>query len=143
MTGLFKDAGGRRKIYALLFLFSGLALGAVGLLALWAPDFITSFIVKTVLTLVILAALSSVLFVLTFGSDNDKISQKMVLIIGICAVTLSLILIGETWFDLFEGTFLGKMIISLLGVGLLAGCVMAVWDDFFENKRLKDEHYLD
>ena len=137
-----KDVASRRKIYGIAFLISGLAMGGVGLMTLWAPDLISSFSMKLILTLVILAGLSSVLFMLTFAKE-EKIQKKMSLVIGACVLALSGILVAEIWLDVFNESLLGKLVISLLVIGVLAGFVMSVWEDFFESRRLKDEGYLD
>jgi len=49
----------------------------------------------------------------------------------------------QTWTSAFDGLIFGKIISTLVVVGLVAAFVMAVFDDFFENKKLKDENYLD
>lgn len=133
----------RRKAYALTFLISGLALGGVGILALWAPDMISGTLGKVTLSLVVALATSATLFMLTFGSEEGKLTRKMVLIIGGCTVTISGILLGQIWFDFLEESVLGKIVLSLVCIGFLAGFVISVWEDFFENKKLKDENYLD
>lgn len=139
----FKDVILRRKLYGFIFMGSGLLLGAVGLFVMWAPDMINGTMLKLSLTFLLTLCLSSVLFVLTFTGDDEKLSKKIVYLIGACALALSAILISEIWFDIFEDTMLGKIIITLSVVAGLAAFVLAVWDDFFENKRLKDENYLD
>ena len=138
-----KNVNTRRKAYGVSFLISGLAVGGIGLLTLWTPDLISSVSMKIILTLIIVAALSAVLFMLTFANDEDMVPQKMSIVIGGCSVALSVILIGEIWFEWLEGVLLGKLVFTLLIIGGLAGFVMSVWEDFFESKRLKDEGYLD
>ena len=133
----------RRKAYAMTFLVSGLALGGVGILALWAPDMISGTLGKITLTLVVALAASATLFMLTFGSEEDKITRKMVLIVGGCTVAITGILLGQIWFQFLEDSILGKIVVSLVVVCVLAGFVISVWDDFFENKKMKDENYLD
>ena len=138
-----KDTETRRKVYGYGFMSSGLLLGLVGLFVMWAPDIISGTTAKLALTLFLTLCLSSVLFVLTFVNDDERLSKKVVYIIGACAIALSAILLGEIWFDILENTILGKITVTLVMIAGLAAFVLAVWDDFFESKRLKDENYLD
>ena len=133
----------RRKSYAVTFLLSGVVLGGIGLLALWAPDIISGTTFKIILTLLVTFAASATLYMLSFGAEEDKVASKMTLLIGACTVGVAGLLIGQIWFDFLDGSLLGKAIATLTVVGFLAGFVISVWDDFFENKRLKDENYLD
>lgn len=133
----------QRKTYAGAFLLSGLTLGGVGILALWTPDLISGTLFKIILTLGVALAASATLFMLSFGSEEDKLTRKMTLVIGICSVAITALLVGQIWFRILEETMLGKLVATLIVICLLAGFVISVWDDFFENKRLKDENYLD
>jgi len=133
----------RKKAYAATFLVSGLAIAAVGLSNIWYPDLISSTSLQIVLTLVLVAALSATLYMLTLNNCEELLSQKMSYVIGVCSVLITILLIGEIWFDFLENSMLGKLLVSLFIVAGVAGFVMAVWDDFFENKKLKDEGYLD
>ena len=137
-----QDTESRRKIYGITFLVSGLLLGLSGILVLWMPDTLDTGIINGILTLLIALAASSILFVLTFAQD-DKISKKAAFVIGACTFAIAGLLLGDIWFDWFENAFLGKASVSLFVIACLAGFVLTVWDDFFENKKLKDENYLD
>ncbi|MEM6780779.1 MAG: hypothetical protein AAF569_02835 [Pseudomonadota bacterium] len=138
-----KDALERRKMYGIAFLMSGLALGGVGLLSMWMPDLVSTTTLKIIFSLIIAAALSCTLFMLTFANEDGKLPKKMSMIIGASSIALAAILFGEVWFDLFEKTLLGKLVVTLLVISALAGFVITVWEDFFESKKLKDEGYLD
>lgn len=133
----------RRKAYGLTFLISGLVLGGVGIFALWVPELWNNTLLKALLTILVLSGLSAVLFLLTFANDEDKVPQRMSVIIGLCSVLLAGLVVGEIWFALLEDVVMGKIAFTLLIVAGLAGFVMSVWEDFFERRRLKEEGYLD
>lgn len=143
MINALRDITKRRNAYGTVFLISGLAIGCIGLLSLWMPDLFSSFLLKAILSCGVIAALSAVLLVMTFANQEDKLTKKMAFVIGVSSALLSIILIGQIWFSIFEGILLGKLAATLIVISMLAGFVLSVWDDFFESKRLKDENYLD
>lgn len=131
----------RRKAYAIGFLGSGFALAATGLFIVWSPDDWSS-VFNITLTLLVTLLSSAILFTLSFSQD-DRVSKKTVVIIGGCAIALAATLIAEIWFDIFEDSMLFQVVVTLLVIAGAAGFFLSVWDDFFENKKLKDENYLD
>lgn len=142
VKNLLKDPEKRRKFYAYSLLGCVIAIAAIGLLNIWGIGPQDSTFYKIMLTLVIVATLSGFLYTLNFGSDQ-KYSQKLVYLIGGAASLLSLLVIIQMWTTFMDGAIFGKTTLSLVVIGLLAAFVLALFDDFFENKKLKDDNYLD
>lgn len=132
----------RRRIYAITLLLSAGATALIGLLSLWDVGLDEGFTIKTFASFVVIAALSAFLYTLTHNHDI-KLIKRLGNITGILAVTFGVCVLGQIWFDMFDDIFFAKFISSILILGLLVAFIIAVFDDFFENKRLKDENYLD
>ena len=132
----------RRNFYAFTLLACVLAIAIVGLLNIWDVGISGTFSYKAIASAVVLAGLSGFLYTLTYNHDK-KLVKKLGMITGIAAVALSVIIIGQIWFDIFQEVIFGKLAFTLLIIGLLAAFGIAMSDDFFENKKLKDENYLD
>lgn len=136
------DPENRRKIYAVILLICVLGLAAIGLATVWGADFSETFLFKICLTLVIGSALSIFLYTLTYRHGEQKI-QRLGYFTGACATTLSGVILLQVWFEAFNEAFFGKLCITLVILGLIAAFIIAVFDDFFENKKMKEENYLD
>ena len=132
----------RRNIYAFTLLGCVIAIALVGILNIWNVGMNESFTFKTVMSLIVVACLSAFLYTLTYNHDK-KLVKKLGLITGIAAVALSVMTLGQIWFDLLEIFVFGKIASTLVIIGLLAAFGIAMSDDFFQDKKLKDENYLD
>ena len=139
---MVKTAESRRNIYAYILLGSVLAIALVGLLNIWDVGLDKSFTFKSITSLIVVAGLSVFLYTLTYNHDK-KLIKKLGFVIGIAATTLSAMILGQIWFDLFKEVIFAKIAFTLVIIGLLAAFGIAMADDFFENKKLKDENYLD
>ena len=137
-----KDADKRNKTYAYTLLGCVLAIAVIGLAGIWGIAPADSMLYKLVASFVTIGALSAFLYTLNMGSDQ-KYSKRLVFIVGGCAIALGILVLLQTWTSAFNHLIFGKLTSTLVVVGLLAAFVMAVFDDFFENKKLKDENYLD
>ena len=142
MIDFLKNAEKRGKAYAYTLLGCVAAIAFIGLLGIWGLAPVDSTLYKLIVTFITVGALSAFLYTLNTGSD-EKFSQKIVYIIGGSAIALSLLVLLQTWTSVMGDLLFGKFISTLLVVGLFAAFILAVFDDFFENKRLKDENYLD
>jgi len=142
MIGFLKNAEKRSKTYAYTLLGCIAAIALIGLAGIWGIAPIDSILYKLVVTLITIGSLSAFLFTLNSESDK-KFSQRIVYTIGGCAIGLALLVVLQIWTDAFNDLFFGKIISTLVVIGLLGSFVLAVFDDFFENKKLKDENYLD
>lgn len=142
MTNFLKDANKRGKTYAYTLLGCVLGIAVIGLSSIWGigPQETTLF--KLIASLIITGLLSAFLYTLNVGSDK-KYSQRLVYVVGGSAILLALLVILQMWTSFMDDVFFGKIASTLLVVGLLAAFVLAMFDDFFENKKLKDENYLD
>jgi hypothetical protein len=132
----------RRSFYAFTLLGCVLSIAIVGLLNIWDVGISGTVSYKLIASAVVLSGLSGFLYTLTYNHDK-KLVKKLGMITGIAAVALSTIILGQIWFDLFQNIIFGKLAFTLLIIGLLAGFGIAMSDDFFENKKMKDENYLD
>lgn len=139
---MVKTAESRRNIYAYTLLGCILAIAAVGLLNVWDVGIGESFTLKSITSLIVVAALSGFLYTLTYNHDK-KLVKKLGIVTGIAAVALSAMILGQIWLDLFKEVIFIKIAVTLVIVGLLAAFGIGMADDFFESKKLKDENYLD
>ena len=139
---MVKTTESRRNIYAYTLLGCVLAIALVGLLNIWEVGIDNSFTFKSITSLIVIAGLSGFLYTLTYNHDK-KLVKKLGIATGIAAVALSAVILGQIWFDLFQDIIFGKIAITLIIIGLLAAFGIAMSDDFFENKKLKDDNYLD
>jgi len=139
---LIPDSTTRSKAYAYTLLGCILAIAITGLMGIWGLAPLDSMIYKLIASFVTVGALSGFLFTLNAETDK-KLSKRLVFIVGVCAIGLALIVLLQTWTSIIDDIIFGKVVSTLLVIGLFAAFIMAVFDDFFENKKLKDENYLD
>lgn len=132
----------RRKFYAITVIASIVIISIIGLLSIWDVGLNANFTVKTVISLCILAVLSMFLYTLTYNHDK-KIVKQLGYITGIAATAISVLIMGQIWCDMLNEIIFGKIIVTLIIIGGLAGFGIAMSSDFFESKKLKDENYLD
>jgi hypothetical protein len=132
----------RSKAYAYTLMGCILAIALIGLLGIWGIAPLDSTLYKLVTSFVTIGALSGFLFTLNAETDK-KISQRLVYIVGGSTIGLALIVLLQIWTSLLDESIFSRIVGTLVVIGLLAAFVMAVFDDFFENKKLKDENYLD
>ncbi len=142
MNSFLNDSDKRGKTYAYTLLGCVLAIAFIGLLGIWGLRPEDSILYKLIASFVIIGALSGFLYTLNAGTDK-KYSQRLVYIIGGSAISLAVLVLLQTWTSLLGSLIFGKIISTLVVIGLLAAFVLAIFDDFFENKKLKDENYLD
>ena len=142
MIEFFKNAEKRGKAYAYTLLGCVAAIALIGLLGIWGLTPLDSTLYKLIVSLITIGALSGFLY--TLSSDTDeKTSQRILYIIAGSAIALTILVLLQTWTSFMAELFFGKMISTLLVIGIFAAFILAVFDDFFENKKLKDENYLD
>lgn len=138
----------RRRFYASTLLVCLIAIAGIGVVTLWAPDLISSTVMKTLATLGIVAGLSTV-FYLYASEVSESFGKKSRLLGSLVSVTcgaaaaLALLTICQIWGDVFDDETFVKLGVTVLVIGGMAAVIMAIWDDFFENNRLKDQNYLD
>lgn len=132
----------RRDIYAYTLLGSVLAIALVGILNIWNVGISGTMTYKSIASFVVIGGLSCFLYTLTYNHDK-KLVKKLGFITAIAAITLSAMILGQIWFDLFKEVIFAKIASTIIIIGLLAAFGIALSDDFFENKKLKDENYLD
>ncbi len=132
----------RRNFYAYTLLASVLAMAVIGLLNIWDAGLSGTFTYKAIATLIVTASLATFLYTLTYNHER-KLVKKLGMVTGIAAVGLAGVLLAQIWFDAFQDLILGKIVVTFIIIGLLAAFGIAVADDFFDNKKLKDENYLD
>ena len=139
---MVKTTQSRRNIYSYALLGSIGLIALVGLLNIWGAGIDSSVTVKIFASLTVIAGLSAFLYTLTFNHDV-KIVKKLGAFTGIAAAALSAVILAQIWFSAFNDIFFGKLTVTIVILGLLAAFAIAVFDDFFENKKLKDDNYLD
>lgn len=73
-----------------------------------------------------------------------KINTPLLLksIIGLAVVAAALILV-QMWFEIFDGLVFFKMLMTLLILGGIASFIIAVVTDMDEEKRLRDDKFID
>lgn len=139
---MVKSPESRRNIYAYTLLGSVIAVAIVGLLNIWGAGLAETLSMKIGGSFIVVGGLATFLYTLTYNHDV-KIVKRLGNLTGILAVALCGIILAQIWFEPFQEAFFGKISFTLVIIGLLAAFTIAVFDDFIENKRLKDENYLD
>ncbi len=134
----------RRNFYAYGLLACILSIAAIGLAGVWGMLDIqdASITLKILITLVVLACLSGFLYTLSFQQE-EKNKQILIYVSGAMGIALSASILAQTWFDPFSDVIFGKLIFTFIVIGVISAFVIALFDDFFENKKLKDDNYLD
>lgn len=139
---MVKTPESRRNIYSYTLLGCIGLIALIGLLNIWGAGMDNSIMMKSFGSLSVIAGLSGFLYTLTFNHDI-KLIERLGAFTGVAAVALSGVILAQIWFDAFNDIFFGKLIMTIVILGLLAAFVIAVFDDFFENKKMKDDNYLD
>lgn len=137
-----KTSEQRRNIYAYSLLGSILAIAIVGLLNVWQVGIEASITYKVIGSFIIVASLSAFLYALSFNHDI-KLIEKLGNLTGILAVALSAVILLQIWFEAFQEAFFLKITVTIVILAALSAFVIAIFDDFLENKKFKDENYLD
>ena len=134
----------RRKIYAYILLACILALAGIGIMGVWGMisfgDF--SVLMKLIITFIIVGMLSGFLYTLSFQQEAET-RKYLVYISGVMGIALSGTILLQTWLQFFDETLFGRLILTFIVIGVISAFIIALFDDFFENKKLKDENYLD
>ncbi|MAZ76766.1 MAG: hypothetical protein CMH31_05630 [Micavibrio sp.] len=133
----------RRKAYSLTLIGCLLAITVIGLANVWSPNLLDATLYKVLGTLAIVMGLSGLLYTLTFRDGEEKTERSLVMIIGGVSTALAAMFIAQIWFEALGGILFGKLTTTGIIIAVLAGLIITLKDDFFENKRLKDENYLD
>lgn len=133
---------GRRKFYAFGLLTSFITLIAVSIFTVWSADLLDSNIIKILVTLLILMGISGYLYIFSFGYAETK-SKVLVFFSSAAAVMLTLIVLLQIWFGTFDKDLFIKLAITFIIVKAAAYGILAIVEDFFDSKKLKDENYLD
>ncbi len=63
-------------------------------------------------------------------------------IVGVVLASAALILV-QMWFPIFDTTIFWKLIASLVIVGCVVSFIIAVKQDLTDDKKMKDDKYLD
>lgn len=71
--------------------------------------------------------------------DMNVLSRAIVGVV----VASAAVAIGQMWFDLFSEAVFIKLLATFVILGLAAAFVAAVKQDISEEKKLKDDKYLD
>ncbi len=132
----------RRNLYAYTLLGCVLLIALVGLMNIWELNIGGTLTFKIIGSLAVLGGLSGFLYTLTYNHEK-KLVKKLGTVTGVAAVALSVLILGQIWFDAFQDIFFGKLALTFIIIGLLAAFGIAMADDFFESKKMKDENYLD
>lgn len=132
----------RGKILFYALMGTGI-IGALLLLAqMWTEFLEWDDFVKTLITLVISGSLIS--FMTAVDYDLPAIRSKMLFAVLVLLITtISGMVIVQIWWVGFEWTMFAKVIISLAIVTGLVAFVLAVTEDFGQNKTLRDKNYID
>jgi len=133
----------RRRIYAYTLIGCLLAMTSIGLINVWSPNILDATLYKVLGTLVIGMGLSGLLYTLSFRDGGERMEKWLVNVIGGASVLLAVIFLIQIWFDALDSALFGKVTVTGIVIAIVAGLVITLKDDFFENKRLKDENYLD
>ena len=109
---------------------------------MWFNLFDTTIFIRLLITLGL-----SGLYGLYIGMIWDDLEKsryrKMLLSLGGFGLIAVLLILGQVWFEFFDGKTFIKLLISVTIVSALTSFIMAVREDFLEGKRLKDENFLD
>ncbi len=70
------------------------------------------------------------------------VNALMRCIIFLVVATAGLVLV-QMWFHVFSTLFFWKALVTLIILGVVASIVIAVRQDMTEEKKLKDDKYLD
>lgn len=141
-TNFLTNPDNRRKIYAFTLLGCVLGIAAIGLMSIWNVGISESLTFKSIISFITVGVLSVFLYTLTYRHGEKKV-RTLGFVTGICAIAFAGIAMMQLWFSAFEKVFFGQLSVTLVIVGLIAAFFIAVFDDFFENKKMKDENYLD
>jgi len=133
----------RRKTYSRTLIGCILAMTFIGLANVWSPNLMDATLYKVLGTLAIITGLSGLLYTLTFRDGEEKMEKSLVMVIGGVSSALAAMFIAQIWFDALGGILFGKLTTTGIIIAVIAGVLITLKDDFFENKKMKDENYLD
>lgn len=134
------------KIRSKILFYALMATGVVGALLLlvqmWTDILEWDDFVKTLITLSLAGGLLSFLIAVDYDMPATRSKVLFALLVMLMTAICGMIIIQLWWVGFAWGLF-AKAVLSL---GILAGLVafiLAVSEDFGQNKSLRDQHYID
>lgn len=120
----------------------GTAFAGLILAQMWFEPFETRIFVRCLVTLALSGGYG--LYIGMIWDDLDKSRYRRMLIsLAVFGFVALVLILGQMWFEFLAWEVFGKVLISVIVVSGLISFVMAVRDDFFDGKRLRDENFLD
>lgn len=134
------------KIRGKILFYALMATGVLGavllLVQMWTEILEWDDFVKTLITLFISGGLLSFLVAVDYDlpATRSKILFGMLvaLITAICGM-----IVGQLWWVGFQWGIFTKVVISLGIVTGLVAFILAITEDFGQNKNLRDKNYID
>lgn len=134
------------KIRGKILFYALMATGVLGavllLVQMWTEILEWDDFVKTLITLFISGGLISFLVAVDYDlpATRSKILFGMLvaLITAICGM-----IVGQLWWVGFQWGIFTKVVISLGIVTGLVAFILAITEDFGQNKNLRDKNYID
>jgi flagellar motor component MotA len=75
-------------------------------------------------------------------STRTDLKQKILKVFLGLVTLIALVVIGEIWFDILDSNLFVKILATIFVIGGLLVAYMIITDSMEENKKLKDDNYM-
>lgn len=124
-------------LIALAVLFAGLVLAEM-----WIPTFPEDVLIRALISLIVTGVYGIYLGMVWDDMEKSRHRAMLMSLGGFGGVGVVLILL-QTWGEVFAWDLFAKMMVSLIVVSGAVSFILGIREDFFNNKRLKDQDYID
>lgn len=132
----------RGKIMFYALMGTGIIGALLGLAQMWLDILEWDDFVKTLITLVITGSLIS--FLTAVDYDMPAVRSKILFAaLVVLIVAISGMVIVQLWWVGFQWGVFAKVVVSLGILTVLVAFLLAVTEDFGQNKKLRDNSYID
>ena len=74
--------------------------------------------------------------------EKSDLKQKILKTFMALATVVALVIIGEIWFDILDNDLFVKILATIFVIGGLLVAYMIISDSMEENKKMKDDNYM-
>jgi len=130
------------KMLLISLLATGIIAALLGLVQMWAEPLGWTLFTKIIISLIIAGTLISFLIAVDYDlpGSRSKFLMGLAVVLGLALAGL---LLGQIWWSVFDDGVFGKLLVTDLVLLALISFILAVYEDFGTNKKLKDEKYID
>lgn len=130
------------KILGVGLMALGGLMAALILTQMWVTHLPEAFVTRMIITIAITGLYG--IYIAMVWDDADKSRHRTLLVsLGAFGGIATALILYQTWTEAIEWAMFVKILVSILILSGTVSFILAVREDFFDGKRLKDDDYID